>query len=823
MGTLLLILLVLSIPIFYVYGIISFFKSRRKESNTEDIFSEHDTKSYYLQELISTLSARVAKEPSIKGSEVLKELKHELEHLKQKEEKTELSSDVIHFDREEPQDRSVLKKDVSSIWESWYSENSINLLLYIGAFLIVASASIFVGLSWQTFSGVFKATFISIITMAFFASGAWFYYQPKIRNAGVTFTAISALLIPFCSVSWYNFVLKDSGVTFGSVWFVTSIIMIITYTVLILWQKNVFYGFASCLGIVSLMLSLVNVYGLNSDFYILNAIISTYIMFGARFLLQKSDFRGLDKFAYSLEISENIVLPLSLVFGFSMAVSEGKLYSFESSLSAFLVTTYYFFSYILNKKIGYLILSAVLLPVTIAIFYTWQDFGGIYLAYTLNLVAVFYLVFGYVFSKYEKINEVNINIVLSNLLAVLVFLFSTSSNFSDVDLFIFSLTPIITGVVSSIIKKQPFLLFVSTVFSGISAYISMNDILGLDAKMHLISLGFILLTTAYFFLCILFRKHKEYLTVFGVSTFFYGLISMSLVYDKPLYLTLESLLLASFTLSSALIFAKKEIAYVSNALLFLSLWQCLEYFKLPGQYYPLFFMGLEGMFYGVSFFIEGELKMVYRKTGLASLIASPIWFGFSSQSYYYGADMNYTKTLESNSLLNLYFAVLIYGFETMKSKSWQVGYFTSALGITAALWQIKIAGFEDTQFYSLPLALYFMAIAYTRSLQDDEEKRNLFDFIGLSILIFPTMIQAFSADGWRYALMLGVEGVLLLTLGISWQYKYYRYAAIAAIVLAVFSQSYSYLFGLPRWIITGIAGLVFLVVAITLLMKRNDN
>ncbi len=81
----------------------------------------------------------------------------------------------------EEKKKSLLYQDLSTIKDNWYAENSISLLLYLGAFMIVASASIFVGFQWETISGVLKAFVLSCITLAFFICGVWFFKSPKLK------------------------------------------------------------------------------------------------------------------------------------------------------------------------------------------------------------------------------------------------------------------------------------------------------------------------------------------------------------------------------------------------------------------------------------------------------------------------------------------------------------------------------------------------------------------------------------------------------------------------------------------------------------------
>jgi len=60
-----------------------------------------------------------------------------------------------------------------------------------------------------------------------------------------------------------------------------------------------------------------------------------------------------------------------------------------------------------------------------------------------------------------------------------------------------------------------------------------------------------------------------------------------------------------------------------------------------------------------------------------------------------------------------------------------------------------------------------------------------------------------------------------MALGITLREKQDIYAGVIAIIVSVISQTYQFLFSLPRWLITAAAGLTFLTLAIYLLAKRN--
>ncbi len=772
--------------------------------------------------LLEQLRKEVKLHPDQKISNFLHSLstKHELS-FDSGEEEDDQSFSVTETKKIFTSERSA-NSDLDVIWRNWYSHNSINLLLYVGAFLIVASASIFVGFQWQTIDGVIKAAVISLCMLGFLGFGVWFYYIPKIRNAGVTFTAIAALLIPFVGYAWYNFVLKNLGLSFGSVWLVTSVISLLAYLSFSFWQKNKFYAYTSALGVFSMMLSLVNVYGLDSKYYIVSGIFSTFILLAARLLLKTTKYSQTDHLIQPLELSENILLPLTAIYGFSIALSENMVFSLEVTISLFMTTLYYFCSYLLTRRPIHLTLSAILFPITLAVFYTWQDFIPVYLGYILNLVAGFYLLFGLVFSKNNRQEETDINIILSLLLTIIIFIVAFFGGSTPIDRFVFALIPAMIAIGCSYIKRNPYFLGISALFAGIAGYLFINQYLQLPNGSRITSFYFLFLSSAAYIAALYFKDNEKIKSVALPTIVIYSISSLALVFNEQLYLLLEYFFIAGLAFAGAIHFSKKDLIYLSNFLLNLGLFTTLGYLKIENTLYPFFFSGTGLLFYFISFTLPEELSSRYRNSGFTELMVTPLMYGLGAGSYYYSADA-VSKIYEQNSLICAYLASGIAAFDAFRSKESLSAYFASAVAMTTILWQIKYLNFSDAQFYAIPLGIYFFGLAYSRKIKDDQANRQLLDIVGLVIWLLPTLVQAFDLSGAKYGLILGFEGVILLLAGITMQYRLYMYGGIIAIVLAVFSQTYNYLFSLPRWLITGLAGLIFLVVATTLLLKRKDE
>lgn len=173
---------IISIPIFYVLGLVSFIRYIARDKNA----ASHEDRVSTLKSIVPDLKNTLSKSDAKRGLESLiakysKEIEdHELPSVPEviREETPAVSQEITQgYDEtiESSQEvgseyKSAQKQSlqIGLMWSRWYSDNSINLLLYVGAFLIVASAAIFVGFQWDAMPGLIKASAFSLVTLAFF-------------------------------------------------------------------------------------------------------------------------------------------------------------------------------------------------------------------------------------------------------------------------------------------------------------------------------------------------------------------------------------------------------------------------------------------------------------------------------------------------------------------------------------------------------------------------------------------------------------------------------------------------------------------------------
>lgn len=96
------------------------------------------------------------------------------------------------------------------------------LLLYVGAFLVVVSALIFVNVSGDQISDSTKLVLMLIGTLGFLGAGIVCHRAPSIRQAGRTFLIIGALITPLDFAAYYALVARQSPFTSPALWLIGS-------------------------------------------------------------------------------------------------------------------------------------------------------------------------------------------------------------------------------------------------------------------------------------------------------------------------------------------------------------------------------------------------------------------------------------------------------------------------------------------------------------------------------------------------------------------------------------------------------------------------
>ena len=105
----------------------------------------------------------------------------------------------------------------------WAVERQADILLYVGAFLLVIAALIFVSSQGTTFSGAARVALLAGYTAGFIAAGLLVKRWERVREAGRVFLALGALLTPLNFLLVHVELLDQRGVAPETVWLAASV------------------------------------------------------------------------------------------------------------------------------------------------------------------------------------------------------------------------------------------------------------------------------------------------------------------------------------------------------------------------------------------------------------------------------------------------------------------------------------------------------------------------------------------------------------------------------------------------------------------------
>jgi ribosomal protein L40E len=100
----------------------------------------------------------------------------------------------------------------------WLAEQQANLLLYLGAFLIVVATLVFVSASGEAVGGGARMALLVIGTLVFLAGGLFCHRIPRVQEAGVVFFAVGALMVPLNFVGAYAFFFAEDDINPAGLW-----------------------------------------------------------------------------------------------------------------------------------------------------------------------------------------------------------------------------------------------------------------------------------------------------------------------------------------------------------------------------------------------------------------------------------------------------------------------------------------------------------------------------------------------------------------------------------------------------------------------------
>jgi len=153
------------------------------------------------------------------------------------------------------------------VWRTLLSERTLRVLLFVGVFLLFASAVTLVAYNWERFPPLVQVAFLTAFTLFFYVLGWYVHTRMGLRQSGIALFATGSLLVP---VDFYAIYLSG-GIfpreAWGEVWLAASVVCLAAYTITAVVLRAEFFGYLVGAATGSLLCAALQVTGVSSDWW----------------------------------------------------------------------------------------------------------------------------------------------------------------------------------------------------------------------------------------------------------------------------------------------------------------------------------------------------------------------------------------------------------------------------------------------------------------------------------------------------------------------------------------------------------------------------
>ena len=215
---------------------------------------------------------------------------------------------------------------------------NLNIMLYVGSFLIVAATALFVNL---TMPEAVRLGSMLLVTMAFYVAGLVLHERSeRLRSAAVAFTGTGLAIVPFLGFAFHML----GGVSPEIAWLLTSLLGLVMYGVAAVRLQSEFISYAMMAFVLSLALSAVSTLGLAVLWYFVAVIAVSLVCNLLRVLYPKVLPKSFQK---PLKDTGRIVVPVALV-GSLLAADSMEIWMYEILFGV--ATAHYMVTWLLTHR-----------------------------------------------------------------------------------------------------------------------------------------------------------------------------------------------------------------------------------------------------------------------------------------------------------------------------------------------------------------------------------------------------------------------------------------------------------------------------------------
>jgi hypothetical protein len=212
-----------------------------------------------------------------------------------------------------PKPREPLTWD--RIWRTLLSERTLHVLLFLGAFLLMASATTYVVYNWERLPSAVQLAFIVLFTLSFYAAGWFLRVRMDLRASGIAVTAVGSLLVPldFYAVLVAGEVLPAEQWAWA--WLIASVVCLPIYTFTAVRIQAEFFGYTVAVAAGNLLCATLQVMGVPPEWWLaaLSALALASAFVAYRLRTAQSAWAVLsDPLRFSALVATAVSLPLGI-------------------------------------------------------------------------------------------------------------------------------------------------------------------------------------------------------------------------------------------------------------------------------------------------------------------------------------------------------------------------------------------------------------------------------------------------------------------------------------------------------------------------------
>lgn len=686
--------------------------------------------------------------------------------------------------------------------------DSINTLLYFGAFLIIASVGLFVGLS--DFSGSTKTTAVAFLAIAFYSAGLYLHHAvKKLRPAATAFTSIGLFSMPLAGVAAYVFATDQN---YGSmIWLITSAACLVFY-VIALWRlKESLIGYASVIMFLSLWLSVVSV--VDAPIYYFGW---TMLAMSIVFVFVTRRFKLWGEVQKPLDNSAQLLVPISIITMVLFGHSEISLLNYGISLA--LAASFYGLLAWLEKQksaqLSYIVLAAVVAAVSLGLIaYDLSNESLTATAYAVDIATIFGLL---ILAWQRK----NLGTHFESLVALMAIIMILSTLICAMDanwqqLAILLTANLLVHSIATFYTRSEM-----HTLAGVIVLLTLPAITGfLAVKPHIsvmtVFLCYVAIAAGLLASSRIIAEFKEFkhdisaiLTGGFVASIAIGWI-ISFFQDTD-QLALCSLIVGAVLLAGVYVRKIPSLLYLLPVLTIV----CLIQYLHSQNNLNVTSMTLATAFAATAFYLLGKL---HKSQSLKPFARGWTFSGvalmyISAAVTLFANEKGYEPTLNA---ITLSLAGALTSIEIYFSKKRSLAYIGGMVIVAGVQWLMYINDVREVIVYGHMWAIFFAFLAWLSYKNKNEDQERIFTIFALSMQSVPIALQTLSGDN-TWGLLLLVQNIVILLFGLWIKNPLVSRWGLAVAVGSVLYQLKDFEFFVLALLGAGVIGL-----SIYLLLKKK--